>query len=709
MAMPSSDAPMESAMADNHAPLLRTPPVSRPARPLYHPPQRRDEYSKPHGRNPYPPLQSFPTPPPPVEYHRSFSRLPYNPPGYGARSRDSGGPANYRRRSGSCWDTPEPNPFQISDQFAGLGLPDNDASVGGDGGAINFEAYEDIPVQVSGEDVPPPAANFAEIDLGSALNLNIKRCKYVKPTPVQRYAIPILIAGRDLMACAQTGSGKTAAFCLPIICNIMRQSPPPQQRPKHGACSAFPKALILSPTRELAIQIHEEAKKFGYQTGIRVVVLYGGTPVHLQLRELQRGVDILVATPGRLVDLMDRSKVSLNEIKYLTLDEADRMLDMGFEPQIRKIVQQMDMPPPGRRLTMLFSATFPEEIQRLASDFLLNYIFLAIGRVGSSTDLISQVVEFVPDMEKRRRLLDILHAQGENGVHDKKVLTLVFVETKRSADSLENWLRTNGFCATSIHGDRTQIERERALKSFKSGATPIMVATDVAARGLDVPHVAHVINFDLPRAIDDYVHRIGRTGRAGKPGLATAFFSDGNQSLAKQLLECMQEANQVVPDWLHNFADMPSYGGGRNNRCNGQGRFGGHDYRKDLSAGNKYNSSYGDRCDNNSEYQSYGANAYGEGCNRTSDSHEFQSYGSNYKGNDGAADDSHFQRSDTDAYGSVSNETGGDSTATVENNQRRNASDEYHDLQSWENSNETINETGGTFLSYEGIVASGWD
>ncbi|KAF8370232.1 hypothetical protein HHK36_031737 [Tetracentron sinense] len=568
-----------------------------------------------------------------------------------------------RRRGGN-----EPNP---SEKFAELEISEEEENHG----AINFDAYEDIPVETSGSDVPRPVNTFAEIDLGAGLNENIRRCKYVKPTPVQRHAIPIVMAGRDLMACAQTGSGKTAAFCFPIINGIMRNQLP-QRR---GARTAYPLALILSPTRELSCQIHEEAKKFSNQTGVKVVVTYGGAPfnhqcylifpfvelfcyslgddhilssvsisLHLSksisfishLRDLERGVDILVATPGRLVDMIERGRISLRMIKYLALDEADRMLDMGFEPQIRKIVEQMDMPPPGVRQTMLFSATFPNEIQRLASDFLSNYIFLAVGRVGSSTDLITQRVEFVQDGDKRSYLMDLLYAQRADGTHGKQSLTLVFVETKRGADALEHCLSMNGFPATAIHGDKMQMliqycfcnyaaaldglatsvlgetvgalldaqpgliqtgiiqstylewEREQALRAFKSGAIPIMVATDVAARGLDVPHVAHVINFDLPKDIDDYVHRIGRTGRAGNSGLATAFFNEGNQSLAKALAELMLEANQEVPPWLSRYAERSSYGGGSRGRRYGGGRFGGHDYRRDAPSrgGNYYHS-----------------------------------------------------------------------------------------------------------------------
>ncbi|XP_042003320.1 DEAD-box ATP-dependent RNA helicase 37-like [Salvia splendens] len=521
-------------------------------------------------------------------------RTEYGRQGYGGGGGGGRGSGGWRGRGGWGGKDREVNPFGNDDVDADAEPAFNEQENSG----INFDAYEDIPVETSGGNVPPPVNTFAEIDLGDALNLNIRRCKYVKPTPVQRHAIPISLAGRDLMACAQTGSGKTAAFCFPIISGIMKGNFP--QRPR-GVRTVFPLALILSPTRELSVQIHEEARKFSYQTGVRVVVAYGGAPINQQLRELERGVDILVATPGRLVDLLERAKVSLQMIRYLALDEADRMLDMGFEPQIRKIVEQMDMPPPGERQTMLFSATFPKEIQRMASDFLSNYIFLAVGRVGSSTDLIVQRVEYVHENDKRSYLMDLIHAQRANGVQGKHALTLVFVETKKGADSLEHWLCMNGFPATTIHGDRTQQERETALRSFKSGNTPILVATDVAARGLDIPHVAHVINFDLPNDIDDYVHRIGRTGRAGKSGLATAFFNENNMSLAKSLAELMKEANQEVPDWLTRFAGRASFG---NKGRRGGGRFGGRDFRRDSS----YN-----RGNNSGDYHGGGGGYGGSG------------------------------------------------------------------------------------------------
>uniref|UniRef100_A0ACD5W4K6 Uncharacterized protein n=1 Tax=Avena sativa TaxID=4498 RepID=A0ACD5W4K6_AVESA len=605
MAAPSrtSWADVADAEPAPPAPAAAAAPAPVPASAASNGPARADRssYVPPHLRNRSsaapPPASSAPPP------RAAPSLLGRHTGGVGGRFASGGAPP---RR----WDR-EPNPFGNEEEALPEPVPFDEHQNTG----INFDAYEDIPVETSGREVPPAVGTFAEIDLGAALNDNIRRCKYVRPTPVQRHAIPISLAGRDLMACAQTGSGKTAAFCFPIISGIMRG--PPVQRPQRsGSRTACPLALILSPTRELSMQIHEEAKKFSYQTGVKVVVAYGGAPITQQLRDLERGVDILVATPGRLVDLLERARVSLQSIRYLALDEADRMLDMGFEPQVRRIVEQMDMPPRGVRQTLLFSATFPGEIQRMASDFLENYIFLAVGRVGSSTELIAQRVEFVQEADKRSHLMDLLHAQRDSADQAKQALTLVFVETKRGADSLENWLCTNGFPATSIHGDRNQQEREYALRSFKSGQTPILVATDVAARGLDIPHVAHVVNFDLPNDIDDYVHRIGRTGRAGKSGLATAFFNDNNSSMAKSLADLMTESNQEVPAWLTRYAARPSYGGGgggRNRRGGGGGsRFGGRDFRKESSSfGKGGGADYGGSSGGYGGSSTYGGGGYG--------------------------------------------------------------------------------------------------
>jgi ATP-dependent RNA helicase DDX3X len=437
---------------------------------------------------------------------------------------------------------------------------------------INFDKYDDIPVEASGQDVPDPVTRFENPPLDEHLLSNIELSGYKQPTPVQKYSIPIVMAGRDLMACAQTGSGKTGGFLFPILAQAFKTGPsalPPQAGGGFGRQrKAYPTSLILAPTRELVSQIYDEARKFAYRSWVRPCVVYGGADIGSQLRQIERGCDLLVATPGRLVDLIERGRISLINIKYLVLDEADRMLDMGFEPQIRRIVEGEDMPPVHSRQTLMFSATFPRDIQILARDFLKDYIFLSVGRVGSTSENITQKVEYVEDNDKKSVLLDILHTQD-------KGLTLIFVETKRMADALSDFLINQNFPATSIHGDRTQRERERALEMFRSGHCPILVATAVAARGLDIPNVTHVVNYDLPTDIDDYVHRIGRTGRAGNTGLSTAFFNRGNRGVVRDLLELLKEANQEIPSFLEAIARESSFGGGgggRGGRSGGRGR-----------------------------------------------------------------------------------------------------------------------------------------
>lgn len=432
---------------------------------------------------------------------------------------------------------------------------------------INFDKYQDIPVEAFGEDVPAACQRFSDLNLHPVLKNAISLCGYDVPTPVQQYALPIILGRRDLMACAQTGSGKTAAFLFPTIGRLLEDlaDMPPSSGGGHG--KTYPTALVLAPTRELALQIYDEARKFTYRSLIRPVVVYGGADFATQFKDLARGCDILVATPGRLVDMMDRGKVSLSKCRFLCLDEADRMLDMGFEKQIRYIVDEADMPGVGARQTLMFSATFPKEIQRLAADFLDNYIFLKVGRVGSTTDFITQNLLYVEDHDKMKHLME--------AINQIEGLTLIFVETKRSADRLEEFLYNEGFPSTSIHGDRSQREREQALESFRTGRTPILVATDVAARGLDISNVTHVINFDMPRDIDDYVHRIGRTGRAGNSGVATAFFNDKNRNLVRELLVLLEEANQKVPTWLTSMNTEISRSG-RSTGGSSYGRSGGY-------------------------------------------------------------------------------------------------------------------------------------
>lgn len=488
--------------------------------------------------------------------------------------RTGGGPGEGTWRDGKHIPGP-PNPRLERDLF---GVP-NDPTKQTTG--INFEKYDDIPVEASGQNVPDPVTTFTSPPLDPHLILNIELAHYKNPTPVQKYSIPIVANGRDLMACAQTGSGKTGGFLFPILSQAFIEGPSPIPNQGGGfgrSRKAYPTSLILAPTRELVSQIFDEARKFAYRSWVKPCVVYGGADIYQQLRLIERGCDLLVATPGRLVDLIERGRISLANIKYLVLDEADRMLDMGFEPQIRRIVEGEDMPSVQDRQTLMFSATFPRDIQMLARDFLKDYVFLSVGRVGSTSENITQKVEYVEDQDKRSVLLDILQ------VHQGG-LTLIFVETKKMADNLSDFLLNQNFPATSIHGDRTQKERERALEMFRTGRCPILVATAVAARGLDIPNVTHVVNYDLPTDVDDYVHRIGRTGRAGNTGHSTAFFNRGNRGIVKDLIDLLKEANQEVPSFLETIARESGFGGGGRGGRPGGGRgrggnSGGKDFRK---------------------------------------------------------------------------------------------------------------------------------
>merc|ERR1712226_981875 len=342
-----------------------------------------------------------------------------------------------------------------------------------------------------------------------------------------------------------------------------------QQRSK-----ALPIALILSPTRELTAQIYSEARKFAYTSKVRPCVVYGGANPQEQQVELNKGCHVLVATPGRLEDLLKQGKISLNFCRYVVLDEADRMLDMGFEPQIRAIIENYGMPDKYNRQTLMFSATFPKEIQELATEYLKDYVFLAVGRVGSSSQNITQRIKWVDEENKKQELINLL-----DEITDPTALTLVFTETKKRADEIDDYLYDNSFPTACIHGDRTQAEREEALDHFRRGQVTILVATAVAARGLDIPNVKNVINYELPNTIAEYVHRIGRTGRAGNVGKATSFFNNRNGKIARDLVDLLAEAGQDVPPWLQDSANeranfrMGREGGGKNN-------YGGQDIRK---------------------------------------------------------------------------------------------------------------------------------
>ncbi|XP_077549226.1 uncharacterized protein LOC144162530 isoform X3 [Haemaphysalis longicornis] len=424
---------------------------------------------------------------------------------------------------------------------------------------INFDKYDQIPVEVSDAQFRTPFNTFAEMGLCGLLLQNLERAKYIKPTPVQKYAVKIALGGRDLMACAQTGSGKTAAFMLPILHTLLSDSS--LENPS-GQCPQTPLAVILSPTRELAIQIAQDAHKYAYDSILRTVLIYGGTSVAHQSAVLSRGCHILVATTGRLKDFVEKGKVSFERLRFLVLDEADRMLDMGFEPDVRQLVAHPSMPAKGQRRTLMFSATFPEPIQVLAREFLEQPVQLSVGVLGAANSDVQQCVFQVTQFEKRQKLLDILAEEGSDRV-------MVFVEKKKTADFLAAFLSQKGVKTTSIHGDRYQRQREEALQDFRRGTCPVIVATAVAARGLDIKDVRHVVNYDLPQSMDEYVHRVGRTGRVGNLGKATSFYdSEANGALAKPLVDILAGSQQEVPEWLQQEA---LYGGGGG----GGGGFGG--------------------------------------------------------------------------------------------------------------------------------------
>lgn len=508
-----------------------------------------------------------------------------------------------RRNSEIDWTVPTSRDERLEVELFGTGNT-----------GINFSKYEDIPVEATGDNIPPHITSFDEVKLTEIIKNSIALTGYDKPTPVQKYAIPIIIGRRDVMACAQTGSGKTAAFLVPILNQIYESGP--RQPPPHASASGkhkqYPLGLVLAPTRELATQIYDEARKFAYRSRMRPAVVYGGSNILDQMRELDRGCHLLVATPGRLVDMLGRGKIGLHNCRYLVLDEADRMLDMGFEPQIRRIVQEDTMPPTGERQTLMFSATFPKEIQMLARDFLSNYIFLAVGRVGSTSENITQKIVWVEEHDKRSYLLDLLQASNFADPSAES-LTLVFVETKKGADMLEEYLHQMGYPVTSIHGDRTQREREEALRRFRAGKAPILVATAVAARGLDIPHVKHVINFDLPGDVEEYVHRIGRTGRMGNLGLATSFFNGRNHNLVRELVSLLVEANQELPPWLDEMFTEAKYARSTTRRASSSAKgrfgFGARDYRQQSSSGLSHNNGSSGRPGSyGGNYGNYGGN-----------------------------------------------------------------------------------------------------
>ncbi|KAJ6848384.1 putative DEAD-box ATP-dependent RNA helicase 40 isoform X1 [Iris pallida] len=391
-------------------------------------------------------------------------------------------------------------------------------------------------VTAVGDNIPTPFMTFEATGFPPEILREMHLAGFVSPTPIQAQTWPIALQSRDIVAIANTGSGKTLGYLIPAFIHIRRC----QNNPQFG-----PKVLVLAPTRELATQIQDEALKFGCSSRVSCTCLYGGAPKGPQLKEIEHGADIVVATPGRLNDILEMRKINFHQISLLVLDEADRMLDMGFEPQIRKIVNEI----PLRRQTLMYTATWPKEVRKIASDLLVNPVQVTIGSVDelAANKSITQFVEVVPPMDKERRLEQILRNQ-ERG---SKII--IFCSTKKLCDQLANSLGRH-FGAASIHGDKSQGERDHALHQFRCGRAPILVATDVAARGLDIKDIRVVINYDFPTGIEDYVHRIGRTGRAGATGVSYTFFSGQDQKHAAELVKVLEGADQRVPPELRDMA-----------------------------------------------------------------------------------------------------------------------------------------------------------
>jgi ATP-dependent RNA helicase RhlE len=394
---------------------------------------------------------------------------------------------------------------------------------------------------------------FQDLKLIEPIRRALKAEGYVNPTPVQQQAIPFALKGRDLLACAQTGTGKTAAFAVPILQQLYES--------KQGGPRPI-RALVITPTRELAIQIGESFAAYGCYTSLRHTVIFGGVSQNRQVKALRNGVDILVATPGRLLDLMNQGYISLKAIEHFVLDEADRMLDMGFIHDIRRILRKL----PARRQTLFFSATMPGSIQELADSILTNPKKVEVTPASTTAEKVSQYVYHVVKSDKRRLLIHLLREENIDSA-------LVFTRTKHGANRVAQQLTRAGIQAQAIHGNKSQTARQQALNRFKNKLTRVLVATDIAARGIDVDELSHVINFDLPNVPETYVHRIGRTGRAGASGIALSFCNGEEQAYLKDIRKLTGQPIPVVEGhpYQASIADMRAPAPSKNNqRRNGQ-------------------------------------------------------------------------------------------------------------------------------------------
>jgi ATP-dependent RNA helicase RhlE len=379
--------------------------------------------------------------------------------------------------------------------------------------------------------------NFEKLNIITPILKALNTEGYIKPTPIQEQAIPLILAGKDLLGCAQTGTGKTAAFAIPLL-QILKKEEGNARGPRKI------KALILTPTRELAIQIGESFTAYGKYTGIKHTVVFGGVSQIPQTDALRSGVDILVATPGRLLDLMNQKYISLDHIKMFVLDEADRMLDMGFSHDVKKIIGKL----PVTRQTLLFSATRPPEITKLVDTILSNPVKVEVTPVSSTVDTVLQTVYFVDQKDKKSLLIKLL----KNRLIDS---ALVFTRTKHGADKIARELAKVKIAAQAIHGNKSQMARQLALENFKMKRTRVLVATDIAARGIDVQELSHVFNFDLPNVPETYVHRIGRTGRAGMGGTAVSFCDSGEKAYLRDIQKLISKKISVIENLPYAVSD----------------------------------------------------------------------------------------------------------------------------------------------------------
>ncbi|CAF1027635.1 unnamed protein product [Rotaria sordida] len=420
------------------------------------------------------------------------------------------------------------------------------------GGAVtkgeNFGKYPQVHVHCTPLYKVKPIELYEEANLGVQVLSNIRRANFEEPTAIQRYIIPCIRQQDDIMVCAQTGSGKTTAFLLSIISNLLEYHADELSNQTHPQ---LPLCLIVSPTRELALQTEREARKFTYQTAIIPCSAVGGQDMYAVSDRPREGCHILSATIGRLKDMVEKGRVSLKKVKYFVFNEVNRMLDTGFEPDIRKL-EDFGLPPKDERFTSMFSTTFSSEEQRLAKHFLReNYVFLAVSTIDGANEDIVQTIEEVPHSKKKDRLFQLFEQ------HLKSERCLIFVETNRAADYIGALLSQKHFVSTTMHGNRTQRQRNEAVQQFANGKYSILVATSVVARGLDFPLTGYVVNYDLPDTNDFYVHRIGRTGRAGHLGKSISFFDperDSDRKIAPELISKLSEAGQTVPEFLKKYA-----------------------------------------------------------------------------------------------------------------------------------------------------------